>query len=226
MAKQRRNNTDEELLVNKAAQEVDNRSFMEKYQMSIIGLALGLVFLIGAYLAYNTFYKQPREEKAMTQMYRAEYQFQRDSFALALEGPGAQYPGFLDIMDSYSGTKAANLAKYYSGISYLNLNRYEEAISYLKSFKESGNVTSITKYGALGDAYSEMNDMDKAISNYKKAVSNSNESITPYYLYKLGLLANRQGDKAAAKSAFERIKSEFPQSEEATDAAKYIGLIQ
>jgi hypothetical protein len=52
-------------------------------------------------------------------MMLAQQQFEKDSFQLALTNPGGGYSGFLDIIDSYSGTKTANLAKYYAGICYL-----------------------------------------------------------------------------------------------------------
>ena len=82
------------------------------------------------------------------------------------------------------------IAKYYAGISYLNLNRFEDAITYLKSYNAAGTVTPITKWGALGDAYSELNDMTGAISSYKKATTSGTimTALTPYYLNKLGLL--------------------------------------
>ena len=84
--------------------------------------------IVGGYLFYDLMVKTPNENAAKEAMYRAEEQFARDSFALALENPGAGFGGFLDIIDEYPGTSAANLAKYYSGISYLNLGRYEAAI--------------------------------------------------------------------------------------------------
>jgi len=163
----------------------------------------------------------------MSQMFKAEYQFQQDSFALALESPGSEYPGLLDIIDDYSGTKAANLAKYYAGVSYLNLNRFEDALAYLQGYNEGGNVTSITKYGAIGDAQSELNDLNAALSSYKKAASGpKNDMLTPYYLQKVGLLANKLGETASAIDAFNRITEEFPQSEEAMDADKYLALLK
>jgi tetratricopeptide (TPR) repeat protein len=158
-------------------------------------------------------------------MFKAEFQFERDSFALALEAPGGGYDGFLDVIDNYGGTKAANLAKYYAGISYLNLGRYEDAITFLESHKPKGNITSITKFGALGDAYSEVGDFGKALSSYERAAKGGTDVLTPYYLYKLGLLSYQQKDNAKALKAFQRISDDFPKSIEASEAAKYISLL-
>ena len=228
MAKNRRKKkNEEEILIDVVEAREAAQSFFEKHQMKIIGAVGIIVLLIGGFLAYKMLYQAPREKEAMTQMFKAEYQFQQDSFALALEGPGGGYSGLLDIIDTYNGTEAANMCKYYAGISYLNLNRFEDAIQYLSSYNEAGNVTSITKYGAMGDAESELGNFDAALRNYQKAVSGpSNDMLTPYYLHKLGLLSYRQGDNAGALRAFQSIEEDYPGSAEATDAAKYIGILQ
>lgn len=228
MAKSRKSKkNEEEILVDIVEAREAAQSFFEKNQMKIIGLVGLILLLIGGYIAYKLIYQEPREKTAMEQMFKAEYQFQRDSFALALESPGAQYPGFLDIIDDYSGTRAANLAKYYSGICYLNLNRYQDALTYLDSYSASGNVTSITKYGAMGDAASENGDLDQGLSYYQKATGGpSNKELTPYYLNKVGLLASRLGKNDVAISAFEKIAKDYPSAAEAGDAAKYIAMLQ
>jgi len=225
MAKNRAEQGIEEVVGNVREAEAKTGSFVERNQYSVIGIAALLILAAGAYMAYNLLYQAPREKAAMEQMFKAEYQFQRDSFALALESPGDGYDGFLDIVDNYGGTKSANLAKYYAGISYLNLNRFEDAISYLKSYSAAGGVTPITKWGAIGDAQSELGDMAAAISSYQKAVgADANAELTPYYLNKLGLLLQREGDVSGARSAFERISKDFSKSSEASDVAKYLAL--
>lgn len=199
--------------------------FIDNNQTTI-GIVVGaILLLVSGYLAYKYIYQGPREKTAMEQIFKAEEQFQRDSFALALEAPGGGYEGFLDIIDNYGGTKTANIAKYYAGISYLNLGRFEDAISYLDAYNASGNITPQSKYGALGDAYSELGQMDNAISAYSKAANGKNEYLTPYYLYKLGLIAKSQNENSKALSAFEKIIADYPKSSQAEEAKKYIGLL-
>jgi tetratricopeptide (TPR) repeat protein len=159
----------------------------------------------------------------MAEMMQAEKQFEKDSFALALDNPGEGYSGFLGIIEDYSGTKSANTAKYYAGISYLNLGIYDTAIEYLKEYDANELVTTITKYGAMGDAYSELDDMDNAKKYYTKAVKvTPNELLTPYYLKKLAMLLKSEGNQEGANKYFQRIKDEFPKSTYAQDIEKYI----
>jgi tetratricopeptide (TPR) repeat protein len=108
--------------------------FIEENQKPITIAVAALIVVVIAFLGINRFYLQPRHDEAQTQMFMAENYFERDSFNLAINGDG-NYLGFLDIIDDYKMTKAANLSKYYTGISYLHLGQYEEAIDYLKGFK-------------------------------------------------------------------------------------------
>lgn len=198
----------------------------EKNKITILGILATIVVITGGYLFYQYGIIAPKEKAVMESMYKAEYQFSRDSFALALENPGGEAEGFLDIIDNYGGTKASNTAKYYAGISYLNLGRFEEAIDYLQSYSPTGNITPAWRNGALGDAYSELGDFDKALSNYKKAAGFDDSTSQPYYLNKLGLLLQRQGKKEEAAKAFNQIIDKYPTSREAIDAKKYARLLQ
>jgi tetratricopeptide (TPR) repeat protein len=199
------------------------QGFFEKNQKAVVGIAALLALLVAAYVVYQFLYKAPQETAAKEMIYKAEQQFLRDSFALALENPGGGFEGFLDIIDNYSGTKTANLAKYYAGVSYLNLGNNESAIEYLSSFSAAGDVTPTMRYGALGDAYSEMNDYDAALSNYKKAAyGTANELLSPYYLKKYGMLCEVQGDMDSAQKAYAIIQEKYPNSAEGSDIEKYL----
>lgn len=214
---------DDDLLVDIGQVSQDTSDFIDRNQTKIFGGLTVLVLLIGGYLAYQNFYVKPNQLAVVEQMSQAQYQFERDSFAVALTNPGAGYPGFLDIIDQYGGTEAGNLANYYAGVSYLNLGQFDAAISYLNDFSANGRVMPIMKNGALGDAYAEKQDLGQALSYYQKAANGGeNEALTPYYLKKAGMLSEKQGNTAEALKMYEKIKSDYPLSADATDIDKYI----
>ena len=189
----------------------------------IFGVLVGLVVLIGGYLAYKNFVVAPQEKKAIAEIYKAEQLFERDSFGRALTNPGGGYLGFEGIADDYGSTATGNLANYYSGISYLNLGQFEAAISYLEDFDAEGEVLPIMKAGALGDAHSELGNFDEALDYYQDAAStNENEILTPYYLKKTALLLEKQQQLSEAAEYYERIQSEYPRSIEAATIDKYL----
>jgi tetratricopeptide (TPR) repeat protein len=222
MATRRNTRKKEETIVDIVEAKEQAQDFFERNQLAVLGVLAVIVVIIGGYFIYNNLYKMPRNDKAMAQMFQAQFQFEKDSFALSLDNPGGGYEGFLDIIDNYNGTKAANLAKYYAGISYLNLGRFEAAIDFLKDFKPSGEITPIMKFGALGDAYSEINDFERAKDFYKKASNIENDFLTPYYLQKLGMLYEKEGDKEACLKAYSEIKEKYPSSTVGRDIDKFI----
>jgi tetratricopeptide (TPR) repeat protein len=226
MTRRRKNIVQEETLVDIVKTKEDAQDYFERNRYGILGVLGIAALLLGGYLFYKYGMIKPREKEALERMYQAEFQFSRDSFALALESPGGEGEGFLDIIENYGGTKAANLAKYYAGISYLNLGRNDEAIEYLNSHSATGDITPIWKNGALGDAYSEKGDFDKAISYYSKAADAKDDVSGPYFLNKLGLLKKKQGDNSGALKAFQRIKDDFPESTEGRQAEKYITMLE
>lgn len=228
MARRKRNQKKaDETLVDIVEVRDSAQSFLDENQRLIFGVLAALVVVVGGFFAYNNFFRKPRQNEAVEQMFRAQEQFEKDSFALALTNPGGGYMGFLDIIENYGGTAAANSAKYYTGISYLNLGKFEAALDYLRQFKAKGEITPIMKYGAMGDAYSELQEFDNAMKFYKKAADEGdNDLLTPYYLKKIGLLHERNGNFAEAKATYEKIRDEYPDSPVGRDIEKYIARVE
>ncbi len=203
------------------------QGFIDRNQKWIFGALTLVVVAIGGLFAYNNFNKKPRQAEAVQQMAQAQYHFERDSFAQALTNPGGGHPGFVKIAEDYSGTAAGNLALYYTGISYLNLGEYAAALDYLNDYNPSGDITPIMKYGAMGDAFSELNEFDKAMKYYKIAIKKGeNDFLIPYYLKKIGLLHERNGNPEDARAVYQRIKDEYPESTEGREIDKYIVRVE
>ena len=227
MARRRKNKQQDDTLVDIVEVRDQAQDFFERNQNIILGVVFGLVLIVGGIFAYNNFVKKPKQLEAIDQIRQAQMQFEQDSFALALTNPGGGYGGFLEIIDKYGGTKTGNTAKYYAGISYLNLGDFDNAISYLEDFSPSGELLPIMKYGSLGDAYSEKEDFGKAKSNYEKAISTGdNEILTAYFLKKLGLLHEHEGNADKALAMYKQIVSDFPNSTSAQEIEKYIYRIE
>jgi tetratricopeptide (TPR) repeat protein len=213
----------EETIVDLVEAKEQAQDFFERNQRIIFGILGGIALLVAVFFIYRQLFLIPKETEASEQMFQAEFQFQQDSFQQALLNPGGGYSGFLDIIDNYSGTVAANLATYYAGICYLHLGKFEAAISYLEDFKPGGAITPIMKYGSIADAYSELGDLDQAASYYQRAVnSGDNGFLTPYYMKKLGLLYENTGDYEEAIAIYERIRKDFSNSQEGFNIEKYI----
>jgi len=65
------------------------------------------------------------------------------------------------------------------------------------------------------------------LSYYEEAINASeNEYTSPKYLFKAALLSSALGKNSKALSYFKRIKSDFPNSEEATQVDIQIGRLE
>jgi tetratricopeptide (TPR) repeat protein len=200
--------------------------FIENNQKLITGVIIVLVAIVLAYFGLSRYYIQPRNEQAMEQMFMAEKYFESDSLNRALFGDGNNM-GFLDIIDEYGMTKASNLANYYSGIIYLKQGDFEEAISHLKKFKSSDNIIKPLALGSMGDAYLELNEPDKAISQYLAAAKASkNELTAPLYLYRAGLVYEMQDNYSKALELYEQIKKDYYTSNEGRLIDKHIAKLK
>lgn len=223
----RKKQVQDETLIDLSQAKVSAEHFLEKYKSILLGVAGAIVLVGGGYLVYRYVVVEPRQKEAVEQMFQAQMMFERDSFDLALNNPGGGYSGFLEIIDNFGGTPAANSASYYAGLCYLNMGNFEDAVKYLQDFDAPDGMFEALKQGALGDAYAEQDQLDKALSQYEKASSADDNDLTkPYYLLKLGQLSEKQGKKDEARKAYETIKNEFPNTEEGAEVEKYLARLE
>ena len=205
--------------------------WVEKNQKSIL-IAVGAIALtVLAYLGFVNVIQEPKEKEAMSEMYQAQEYFDQaltapvasDSlYNLALNGGNSKY-GFLDIIENYSGTKAANVSNYYAGVAYLNINDYKNAITYLDAFASDDAMLGPLAKGAIADAFVQLNQKDKALEYYQSAASmQDNEFTTPLFLFKAGRSAMDLGQFAKAEKIFTQIKEDYPTSDTGKDIDKYI----
>ncbi|TVZ17408.1 tetratricopeptide repeat protein [Maribacter sp. MAR_2009_72] len=210
-----------------------SEEWVSRNQNFILG-AIGVIAIsVLGYLAYSQFVVKPKETSAANEMYYPQQYFDqaltsttaKDSlFTLALEGAEGKY-GFKDIIEEYSGTQAANLANYGAGMSYLNMNKYQEAINYLENFSSDDAILGALAKGGLGDAFMQLDQPEDALGYYEAAVAHStNDYTTPKFLYKAGVTALEMGDKDKALGFFQRIKDEYPKSENAGSIDAFIGM--
>ena len=200
-------------------------SFVQENQKSLIFIAGAIIAMVIIYFGYQKMYLAPREEKAASQMYVAQDFWEKKQWDKAIKGD-AGYPGFEKILTDYSNTKAANLAYFYLGIAYLNKGEYRKAIDNLTNYRGSDGMVAAEALGGTGDAYVELKDYDKASTFFKKAADKaSNKFLSPFYLKKLGLVYEAQNDNKSADETYKKIKSDYPESNEAQSMDAYIARV-
>lgn len=198
--------------------------FLEKNRKWVFLIGGALVVLIAAFFGFK-YYVDKQNSVAQVNMFQAQYFFEADSLSKALNGDGNSY-GFLEIIDEYPMTEAANLAHFYSGVSFLKLGEYEEAISHLKKFKAKDLLLQARAYALIGDGYMELENYSESAKYYSRASNyKPNKFFTPTYLMK-GALANElNGDKKAAVKNLETLINEFGDSEYINEAKRELARL-
>jgi len=196
---------------------------VSKYQNYIISFVVIAVFSVLGYLGYQNFILQPKSEEANNELFTAQNYFNlaltntenKDSlFILSLNGSEGKY-GFLDIIENYKGTKAANLSYYSAGMAYFNLNDFEKSIDYLGNFSSDDEILNALALGAIGDSFAELNQLNDALDSYISAYNSSDNSFSaPKFLLKAGNIASLLGNKSEALKFYTKIKEDYSKSPE------------
>lgn len=207
--------------------------WLEKNQKPIFVFIGVVIVAVLGYLGFEKFVSEPKEQEAANEISQSQIYFEnaldasgkaQDSlYNLSLNGGAGKY-GFLDIIDNYGGTNAANLANYYAGMAYLNTGKYDKAVSYLEDFSSEDEILAPLATGAIGDAFMQLEQPKEALGYYEKAANMRSNSFTaPKYLLKAAITAIELGEGAKAQEYLVKIEDEYADAPEAEKVAVYLG---
>ena len=208
-----------------------------QHQRTILLTIVAVVVVGLGYMFYKQFVSEPREREISEQLSFAQSVFNqaldanttatRDSlFTLSLNGDKT-HAGFLKIIKDHGSSKAGNVANYAAGMAYLQLNKYKEAVTHLDKFSSSDPILNALALGNIGDAFVALNQPKEAMDYYKKAIDESDNALTvPIYLSKAAQVAQDQKNYKEALTYLERIKTDYPNSEEAASVDVQISQVE
>jgi tetratricopeptide (TPR) repeat protein len=194
--------------------------YNEKQKPLSIAFA-AIISIIGLIYYTVVIYLPEQEEAAQSDMYMAQFQFDQGNYELALKGEGKN-KGFDYIKDNYSFTNAKKIAKLYAGICKLNLGQYDKAIEDLKEYSTDVTEMQAVAYSSLAGAYSEKKNMKEALEYYEKAANaTKNPALAPKMILLAGKAFMSQKNNEKALEMFDKIETDFPNSQEAQMAQIY-----
>ncbi len=208
-----------------------SEQWIEKNSKPLFTSLVVIVVVFLAFLGYNKYIVEPNETEASNELAFPRKYFDEAATAgsgidsllnLGLEGADGKY-GFLDVADSYSGTNAGNIANYYAGVSYLQMKQYDKAIEFLSKFDSDNASLNATAVGAIGDAFSDIDQEEEALEFYEKAANKkANDFLTPLFLYKAAQTAMSLKKYSKAEQFFTQIKENYSKSDQGRDIEKFI----
>ena len=192
-------------------------AFFDKNKKAIIAVIAAVIVVVVGVILCNNYYLEPRANEASTELAKSQELFNQQQYEKAL-------PGFQKVANDYSSTDAGNLAQLYIGLCQANLGKWQEAVNALESFSgKDDQMISPAAEGALGNAYANLNQLDKAVEHLKKAAKMAdNNSLSPTFLIQAGEILESQGKKAEALELYTQIKEKYYQSRQYQSIDKYI----
>lgn len=192
-------------------------AFFEKNKKAIIIAVIAIIAVIVCAILANNYYFEPRQQDASTELAKSQELFQQQDYAKALEG-------FQKVAAEYGSTDAGNLAQLYIGLCQAQLGKWQEAVNALESFSaRDDQMISPAAEGALGNAYANLNQLDKAVEHLKKAASKAdNNSLSPTWLIQAGEILENQGKKAEALKLYQEVKDKYFNSMQYQTIDEYI----
>ncbi len=208
-----------------------SEAFFDKNKKTIIGAVAALLVIVAAVFAYNNYVAAPKENKASTELAKAQELFNMEQF------DDKTVAAFQKVINDYSGTDAANLAHLYLGLCYANQEKWADAVKYLDKYDTANDaMVSPAAVAALGNAYANTGNIDKAVASLKKAASmadkqsfsKANYALSATFLIQAGQLLESQNKNDEALTLYKEIKSKYvnAQQVQSHEIDKYIERLQ
>lgn len=220
MAKKENIKTDEPIALD--VQLSKGEALIEKNWKKICAvLGVVIVIVVGTYIYKN--WMAGKEIDAQKAIAAAQVAFAQQQYEQALNGDG-NTKGFVKIIDEFSGTETANLAKLYAGLSCAKLDKVDDAIKYLEDFSaQDDQMVSPAALGALGNCYIQKGETEKGASILVKAAEKAdNDAVSPVLLLQAGEAYESLGNNEKAVELYNKIKKQYFRSMVSQDIDKYI----
>ena len=200
------------------------QNFFDKNKKRIIYGMGAIIVIAAAVVLYHRFVQIPARNEAVSQTFPAEQSFRAENWEVALNGDGNNL-GFKQLIEEY-GTAGGEALYFYAGACEMHLGNFESAISYFEKYNGKDPIIAARATCCIGDAYSNLEQLDKAASYYEKAAAQADNMLAANYLFKAATVYEAQGKSAEALKNYKFIKEKYPQSPEAYEIEKYISRLE
>lgn len=202
------------------------QNLYDNNKASVIGGILALVLIIGGSVGYY-YYSTAQEEEAQQLMADASIAYMSSDYEKALSGSDEDFTvGFEQIINNYSGTDAANLARYYASVSEYNLGNIQQAISYIQDYDIPEGILGVGPISFHGILMADSGNYEEAAELYVTAAEwDKNDSTTPFNYLEAAQAYLDASNKAEAKKYAQIIVDEYENSDQADAAQRMLGTL-
>jgi predicted negative regulator of RcsB-dependent stress response len=206
-------------------------SFFDKNRKPVMIGGIAILVLVGGFFAYQFLIKAPKEKEAANAIWKAVQYQEIDSASLALNG-GADFMGFEEIAQQYSGTKAGKIAHYWCGINYRDMGDYEKALEHFKEADFDDENLGVLAMGNVGDMYIQLENIEEGASWLEKAAKRANSAdgrnyLAPQYLLKAAKANMELGRDDKAKNLLKDVVDNYDnKTQEWGEATRLLAMLR
>jgi hypothetical protein len=202
------------------------QSFYDNNKIAIIVGIVALIVVIGGAIGYY-YYSNAQESEAQKLMAPATQDYMRGNYQEALTGSKTDFTvGFEQIIDNYSGTDAANLARYYAAVSEYHLGNAQQALDYMSEFDVPDGILGVAPLSFQGVLWTEVGNHAKAADSYVKAAEwDQNDATTPYNYLEAAHAFYDAGNQSQARMYAQIIVDEYSSSQQNAEAQRLLGML-
>jgi len=200
--------------------------YYQTNKATVIGGSIAIVVLIGMAIGYFI-YSGQQEQKAQVMLGIAEQALLEGDLTRALYGNESDFTlGFVQIANNFGRTDAGNLANYYAAVTEYELGNAEEALVFIQRFRAPRSIVGVGPISLHGVILSDLGDYSAAAAKFAEAANwSQNESTTPNNLLQAAQAYIAAGNHGEARRIVERIITDYPQSQEITEAQRLSGYL-
>ncbi len=200
------------------------QSYIDTNKNTLIIGAIVILGAVGGLIGFN-YYQESQEQKAQVLLAQAQAYFTANEFELALKGDDTSFtPGFETIISTYSGTDAANLARYYAAVSEFNLGNTETALGYMNSFKAPEGILGVSPIAFKASLHLQLGNFEAAAKDYELAANwHETTTTTPLYLVEAAKAYNAAGNAAKSVSLVNQVLEKYPTGTHLAEAQRVKG---
>jgi len=161
-------------------------------------------------------------DRMKTEMDRRSQQI--DALEAKVEGGGTSYAG--EAAGPALGENEFK-SRYQAALDQFHMRSYREAISGFQALASSNPRHALASncHYWTGECYNAMRDYRAALNEFKTVLSYSSSFKRDDALIMSGLCYLKLGDNSTARSQFQELVSQYPQSEYAPKAMRYLGTL-
>ena len=199
----------------------ENKKYVSYALTGLLVVVIGIVIFINNRRANND--KAAAELGKVFTLYDAGAT-SPGQYKVAIDGqPERGIMGLKSIVDNYGGSESGELARFYLANAYYQLGQYDDALKNYDSFSTSSDILKASTLAGMGGCYEAKGDYAKAASEYEKASGTTTNPVQiPDFLNASARCYGLAGEKEKAVALYKRLKKEYPTSQLARDADRYI----